>query len=122
METASLKSLAIKVLEGNQEGNSQETKSFLGGKQEGNSSKSFPVELPRVGNQETSRNDPIRARGYGCGCGHSLYQQVEDFVKVEHPEDSEWKYLHTLAKLWMCEKCGATYQYIGGSKGPVIIN
>ena len=62
METMSFKALAIKALEGNSEGNQQETLSFPRGKQEGKkSTKSFPVKLPRVGNQETHQNESRKA-------------------------------------------------------------
>ena len=69
--------------------------------------------------QETAKDKPIRAEGYGCGCGHNLYQQVEDFV--EEPEDDNWEHQYRLCKVWQCENCKATYEYIGGNKGPLLI-
>jgi hypothetical protein len=119
METKSLKALALKVLAGNQQGKSQESKSFPRGIQEGNPSKSFPVELPRVGNQETPKNETIRAQGYGCGCGHNLYQQVEEFI--EESEDTNWEHQYRLSKVWQCENCKAIYEIIGGTRGPLQI-
>ena len=115
METKSLKALALKVLERNHEGNSQETGSFPRNKQTGNSSKSFPVELSSVGNQETTN----KAKGYGCTCGHNLYYQVEDFV--EEPADDNWEHQYRFCKVWQCENCEAIYEYIGGNKGPLLI-
>ena len=64
---------------------------------------------------------PIRAKGYGCGCGHNLYEQIEEIMKVDQPEDLEWKYLHRLAKVWQCENCKTIYEIIGGTRGPVLI-
>lgn len=69
--------------------------------------------------QEKDDNETIRAKGYGCRCGHNSYQQVEDFVMCEAP--GEWKHLHTITTLWRCEGCGSVYQIIGGSKGPTYI-
>jgi len=115
METKSLKALALKVLEGNHEGNSQETSSFPRNKQTGNSSKSFPVELSSVGNQETTN----KAKGYGCTCGHNLYQHIEEFI--EEPADDNWEHQYRLCKVWQCENCKAVYEIIGGTKGPVLI-
>ncbi len=63
---------------------------------------------------------PIRAKGYGCGCGHNFYQQVEDFI--EEPEDTNWEHQYRLCKVWQCENCKATYEFIGGSKGPQFLN
>jgi hypothetical protein len=70
--------------------------------------------------QEKIKNKPIRAQGYGCGCGHNLYHQVEDFV--EEPEDDNWEHQYRLCKVWQCENCKATYEFIGGSKGPQFLN
>jgi len=70
--------------------------------------------------QETVKDKPIRAEGYGCGCGHNLYQQVEDFV--EEPEDDNWEHKYHLGKVWQCEKCKTIYKIIGGTKGPQKIN
>ena len=105
METTSLKALAVKVLTGKFEGNSQEIKSFLMGKQNGN----------RETSQET------RARGYGCAkCSENIYDAVEAWIVTETTGD--WKYLHAPVKNWKCSGCGETYQFIGGSKGPQPIN
>ncbi len=123
METISLKALALKTLEGNQQGNSQETKSFPRDIQEGNLGKSFPVELPRVGNQETLRKKPIKALGYGCaGCGNKIYQAIEVWETRDLLEPSEFKHEHIQVKHWQCEGCGAVFEIIGGSKGPQLIN
>ena len=69
--------------------------------------------------QEKIKNKPIRAQGYGCGCGHNLYHQVEDFV--EEPEDDNWEHQYRLSKVWQCENCKAIYELIGGTRGPVLI-
>jgi hypothetical protein len=122
METMSIKALAIKALEGNHEGNQQETKSFPMRKPEGKPSKSFPVELPRVGNQETPRSKPVKATGYGCaGCGNKNYTQQEIWTSHRLPEGA-WGWEHSLVKGWRCEGCGSEYLYIGGSTGPQAIN
>ena len=68
---------------------------------------------------ETVKDKPIRAEGYGCGCGHNLYQQVEDFV--EEPEDDNWEHQYHLGKVWQCENCKTIYEIIGGTRGPVLI-
>jgi hypothetical protein len=70
--------------------------------------------------QEKVEDNSIRAKGYGCVCGHNLYQQVEDFV--EEPEDANWEHQYRLDKLWQCENCKTIYEIIGGTKGPVFIN
>ena len=70
--------------------------------------------------QEKIKNKPIRAQGYGCGCGHNLYHQVEDFV--EEPEDTNWEHKYQLGKVWQCENCKATYEFIGGTRGPKVIH
>ena len=122
METISLKALAIKTLEGNQEGNQQETKSFPRGIQEGNHSKSFPVELPRVGNQETLKKKPTKAQGFGCsGCGNKIYQAVQAWEISELPRTSEYTHEHKPVTHWQCQGCKAVFQIIGGSKGPTIM-
>jgi hypothetical protein len=69
---------------------------------------------------EKVEDNPIRAKGYGCDCGHNLYHQVEDFV--EEPEDDNWEHQYRLCKVWQCENCKATYEIIGGSKGPQFLN
>ena len=61
-------------------------------------------------------NEIVMAKGYGCGCGHNLYQQVEDFV--EESEDDNWEHQYRLCKVWQCENCKTIYEYIGGSIGP----
>jgi hypothetical protein len=122
METTSLKALAIKTLEGNQEGNQQETKSFPRGIQEGNSGKSFPVELPRVGNQETLKSKPTKALGYGCaGCGNRMYQAVQAWELNQLPETAEFQHEHKSITHWKCQGCGTVFQWIGGSQGPTIM-
>jgi hypothetical protein len=70
--------------------------------------------------QEKIKNKPIRVHGYGCGCGHNLYQQVEEFI--EEPEDTNWEHHYRLCKVWQCENCKTIYEIIGGTKGPVFIN
>ena len=70
--------------------------------------------------QDKNTDKPIRAQGYGCCCGHNLYQQFEDFV--EEPEDDNWEHQYRLCKVWQCENCKATYEFIGGSKGPQFLN
>ena len=123
METKSLKTLALKALEGNHEGNQQETKSFPMRKQDGKLSKSFPVELPREGNQETPRNEPVKATGYGCaGCGCKVYTAAEIWVTNTLPETEAWDLEHSLVMGWKCDQCGGEFQYIGGSRGPQAIN
>ena len=62
------------------------------------------------------------AQGYGCDCGHNLYQQVDDFVEVSQPENTNWEHQYRLEKVWQCENCKAVYEIIGGSRGPQIIN
>jgi hypothetical protein len=70
--------------------------------------------------QEKVEDNPIRAKGYGCVCGHNLYQQVEDFV--EEPEDDNWEHQYRFCKVWQCENCKAIYEIIGGTKGPQYMN
>ena len=61
----------------------------------------------------------VMAQGYGCDCGHNLYQQVEDFI--EEPEDDKWEHQYKIDKVWQCENCKAIYEIIGGSRGPMLI-
>jgi hypothetical protein len=70
--------------------------------------------------QEKIKKKPIRAQGYGCGCGHNLYHLVEGFI--EEPVDDNWEHQYRLCKVWQCENCKATYEFIGGSKGPQFLN
>jgi hypothetical protein len=70
--------------------------------------------------QEKIKNKPIRVQGYGCGCGHNLYHQLEDFV--EEPADDNWEHQYRLSKVWQCENCKAIYEIIGGTRGPQFIN
>jgi hypothetical protein len=70
--------------------------------------------------QEKIKNKPIRAQGYGCGCGHNLYHLVEEFIG--EPVDDNWEHQYRLCKVWQCENCKATYEFIGGSKGPQFLN
>jgi hypothetical protein len=107
METISLKSLAVKILTENSEGNSQETKSFPGGKPKGNQGAS----------KET------KARGYGCGdCGNKIYQAVNAWEMSELPAVSPWTYEYRMVTPWKCEHCDSVYEIIGRSKGlqPII--
>jgi len=107
METMSLKSLAVKILAGNQQGNQTETKSFLGEKLKGN--------------QETTQE--TRAKGYGCGaCGNKIYQAVQTWEMSELPTGSPGTHEHRLVTHWQCEQCKAVYEIIGGSKEPQPIN
>ena len=62
----------------------------------------------------------VMAQGYGCDCGHNLYHQVENFV--EEPEDDNWEHQYHLGKVWQCENCKATYEFIGGTRGPKVIH
>ena len=68
--------------------------------------------------QDNNKDEPIRAQGYGCDCGHNLYHQVEDFV--EEPEDDNWEHQYRLCRVWQCENCKATYEFIGGTRGPKV--
>jgi hypothetical protein len=61
-----------------------------------------------------------RAKGYGCDCGHNLYHQTENFI--EEPEDTKWEHQYRLCKVWQCENCKATYEFIGGTRGAEYIN
>ena len=67
--------------------------------------------------QEIVKDKTIRAQGYGCGCGHNLYQQIENFVEVSQPENTNWEHQYKLEKVWQCENCKAVYEIIGGSRG-----
>ena len=107
METMSIKTLALKALQGNPEGNREETKSFPRGKQNGN--------------QETTKE--TKACGNGCAaCGNKIYQAVEAWETKELPESSPWQHDHKPVTHWQCEGCGAVFKIIGGSKGPQPIN
>ena len=64
---------------------------------------------------------PVCAKGYGCGCGHNLYQQVEDFVEVRQPENTKWEHQYRLAPVWQCKNCNTIYEIIGGTRGPVLV-
>jgi hypothetical protein len=61
----------------------------------------------------------VMAQGYGCDCGHNLYQQVEGFI--EEPENANWEHQYRLSKVWQCENCKAIYEIIGGTRGPILI-
>ena len=107
METMGIKTLALKALQGNPEGNRGETKSFPRGKQKGV--------------KETTPE--TKAKGYGCGkCGNKLYQAVEAWAMFELPASSAWTHEHTPVTNWQCEQCKAVYEWIGGNKGPQPIN
>ena len=65
----------------------------------------------------------IRATGYGCaGCGNRIYKAVEIWVTKEILEPFEFTHEHEPVTNWHCEGCGAVFLYIGGSKGPKLIN
>ena len=81
-------------------------------------SKEGLISLNSLSSQEG--NKIVMAKGYGCGCGHNLYQQVEDFV--EEQADTNWEHQYQLGKVWQCENCKTIYEIIGGTKGPVFIN
>ena len=68
------------------------------------------------------RNQPQRMKGYGCaGCGNKIYQAVKGWETNELPAPSPWKYEHTPAVHWKCEGCGTIFQYIGGTRVPMLI-
>ncbi len=75
-------------------------------------------QFPQILDKPVVENNDLttRAKGYGCSCGHNLYQQVEDFI--EEPEDDNWEHQYRFCKVWQCENCKATYEFIGGSIGP----
>ena len=75
------------------------------------------ISLNSLSSQE--ENKIVMAQGYGCGCGHNLYQQVEEFI--EEPEDTNWEHQYRLCKVWQCENCKTIYEIIGGTRGPVLI-
>jgi len=86
----------------------------------------FTVFTVREGGTSQKKNEnekverrPIRAEGYGCGCGHNLYKQVEEFI--EEPENAKWEHQYRLSKVWQCENCKTIYEIIGGTQGPVLI-
>ena len=81
-------------------------------------SKEGLISLNSLSSQEKIKN--VMAQGYGCDCGHNLYQQVEEFI--EEPENAKWEHQYRLCKVWQCENCKATYEFIGGSKGPQFLN
>lgn len=97
METASLKALAIKVLEGNREGNQQETKSFPRVKNRGAFS---GVRKPEKGVVGTCR----------CGCKDCL--ETFSWQMVELPETEPWTHEHRRVSAWKCESCGEVYSMI----------
>jgi len=122
METISIKALALKALEGNQQGNQKETKSFPMRKPDGKPPKSFPVELPSARNQGASKTKPVKALGYGCaGCSNRIYQAIEAWQTSELPPSSPWEQEHTPVTHWKCQGCGAVFSIIGGTRGPVFI-
>ena len=67
--------------------------------------------------------NPTRARGYGCAaCGNRIYLAVEQWELSELPQWSPWKHEHRPVIVWQCEKCGAIFKVIGGSRGPQPFN
>ena len=76
------------------------------------------ISLNSLSSQE--ENKIVMAQGYGCGCGHNLYQQVEEFI--EEPEDTKWEHQYHHTKVWQCENCKTIYEIIGGTAGPQIFN
>jgi hypothetical protein len=78
-------------------------------------SKGGLISLNSLSSQE--KNKIIKARGYGCVCGHNLYHQVDDFVEVSQPENTNWEHQYRLEKVWQCENCKAVYEIIGGTRG-----
>jgi hypothetical protein len=83
-------------------------------------SKEGLISLNSLSSQEKIKN--VMAQGYGCDCGHNLYEQIEDFVEATQPEDTKWEHKYQLGKVWQCENCKTIYEIIGGTKGPVFIN
>ena len=69
--------------------------------------------------QKEIEHKTIKAKGYGCVCGHNLYKQVEEFI--EEPEDTKWEHQYRLCKVWQCENCKEIYEIIGGTRGPVVV-
>ena len=67
--------------------------------------------------REKIKDKRIYAKGYGCICGHNLYQKIEEFVEVDLPEITKWEHQYRLDKLWQCENCKAVYEIIGGTRG-----
>lgn len=62
-----------------------------------------------------------KAKGYGCsGCGNKTYTQ-QDIWTTSRLADGAWECEHNLVNGWKCNQCGSEYQYIGGSRGPVLI-
>jgi len=113
METRSLKALSIQLLERNQRGNSKETKSFLRGENGGQ-------KLPKASMKQNSAS--LQAQGYGCGqCGNKVYRQVTMWKTTPLPHGNEWEWEHRPTTGWQCEKCGAVYSIIVGSRGPILI-
>ena len=83
-------------------------------------SKEGLISLNSLSSQEI--NKTVKAKGYGCICGHNFYQQIEEFVEVDLPENTKWEHQYRRNKLWQCKNCKAVYEIIGGSRGPVFIN
>ena len=75
------------------------------------------------GSSNGCKTKPKKAQSYGCGgCGGKVYTQAEIWVSYMLPEDADWEQEHSLVMGWKCDKCGSEFQYIGGSKGPLLIN
>ena len=75
------------------------------------------------GVQQGSTFSEKKAQGYGCGgCGNKQYTQQEIWVSMLLPESEAWDLEHSLFQGWKCDQCGSEFQYIGGIRGPQIIN
>jgi hypothetical protein len=69
-----------------------------------------------------TKNKPTRAKGYGCaGCQNRIYEAVQAWEISILPASFTWNYEHTSVVHWKCEGCGTIFQYIGGTRGPVLI-
>ena len=70
----------------------------------------FSVSRP----SEVKKTQPQKARGYGCSkCGNNIYSEFHGwkpgtFKSAYQPVDNAWQ----------CDKCGAVYSLIGGTRGP----
>ncbi len=118
--TADLKALALKGLMRNQQCNHDATST----QKECNSTP--PKTPPKVALKLHRDNEPKKqnnAIGYGCGgCAGKVYTAAEIWVSYMLPESAEWEQEHSLVQGWKCDKCGAEFHYIGGSKGTQLIN
>ena len=63
-----------------------------------------------------------RAKGYGCaGCGNKIYQAVNGWEISEPTSSFPWTHEHKPVIHWKCEGCGAVFEIIGGTRGPLLI-